>query len=69
MAPKTLRPYIKSSIKPNLHIDFNSNPHCRQILEELGNLLRDAGFAKKIKEGKLKKEETELSSKQTLGMI
>nr|CAD2143444.1 unnamed protein product [Meloidogyne enterolobii] len=49
MAPKTLRPYIKSSFKSVLHIDYNSNINYKQILEELSNYLKNAGFAKKTK--------------------
>ncbi|KAL7077310.1 hypothetical protein ACQ4LE_003188 [Meloidogyne hapla] len=49
MATKILRPYIKSSIKSVLHIDYNSNVNYKQILEELSNYLRNAGFAKKTK--------------------
>uniref|UniRef100_A0A915NM51 Uncharacterized protein n=1 Tax=Meloidogyne floridensis TaxID=298350 RepID=A0A915NM51_9BILA len=49
MAPKTLRPYIKSSFKSVLHVDYNSNIDYKQILEELSNYLKNAGFAKKTK--------------------
>ncbi|KAF7637439.1 Bestrophin-like protein [Meloidogyne graminicola] len=71
MAPKTLRPYIKSSIKSNLNI--NSNDNCKQILEELGNFLEIAGFVKKaIKKGEqqnVKENNNNINNKNNYAII